>query len=123
MFLTALNVAGVSALIGVSVAGGPAAWLVGLGLAVSGINTALGLGSLWSADVSQFPTPDEVVRFARERGSDSEALAWRHFAALQHAVQSVDRALKRRIRLMRFLVIATPSALAVTVTAAVSALS
>ena len=120
MFLTALNVAGMSALIGVAVTSDPTVWLLGLGFAVSGVCIAMGLSRLWAADVRQFPTPTEALHFARDMDADADALAWRHFFAVQAAAIRADRSLRRRSRLTRTLLIGTIIALTVVVAAALS---
>lgn len=62
MFVTALNVAGLSALIGVAVAADPLDWLFWLGLVAAGLAVLLGFGRLWSAESEQFPSPTEAFR-------------------------------------------------------------
>ena len=123
MLLSALNTAGMSGLIGIAVATEPFGWLFGLGLASSSLCLALGLGRLWAADVRQFPTPDDALEFARHAGVDHQALAWRHFAAIQDAVAQVDASLQRSTRVMRILLLATPLALLLVVATAVTAIS
>ena len=120
MFLTALNAAGVSALIGVAVTSEPSPWLLGLGLAISSICVAAGLARLWVADVDQFPTPREARRFAEQGTADADAVAWRHFFAIQEAVARAELTLRRRGRLLRMLLIITPIALAVVVATALT---
>ena len=122
MFLSALNTAGMSALIGVAVASDPIVWLFGLGLSLSGFCIALGLGRLWAADVSQFPTPDEAFELARQAGQDYGSLVWQHFAVLQDAVDHADAYLRRSTQVMRLLLLATPTSLAVVVVTAMAAI-
>lgn len=120
MFLTALNVAGVSALIGVAITSEPSPWLLGVGLAISSLCVALGLARLWAADVEQFPTPQDALRFALQARRDPNAIAWRHFLAIQLAADQANEALHRRRSLFRALLVATPLALAVVVATALT---
>lgn len=120
MFLTALNVAGVSALIGIAVTSEPSSWLLGSGLLIAGLCVALGLSRLWAAEVDQFPTPQEALHFARQPQANSEAIAWRHFFAIQAATARANEALRRRRMLFRLLLVATPVGLAVVIAAALT---
>ncbi len=121
MFLTALNVAGISALIGVAVTSDPSTWLLALGLGISGICVMLGLSMLWARNVQQFPTPEDALRFAKEVEMGRDDLAWRHFIALQQAVKQADETLRWRSLATRTLLVATPIALSVVVAAALTA--
>lgn len=121
MFLTALNVAGVSALIGVEVAADPSSWLLASGLTLSGLCIALGLSRLWASDVGQFPTPEEILRIAREHGHDSDALAWRHFYAVQLAIRDAEDHYRRRKLVMRALLLGTAMAFVTIAAAAITA--
>ena len=62
MYVTALNVAGLSALIGVAIAADPADWLFWLGLVTSGLAVLLGFVRLWSSESEQFPSPTDAFR-------------------------------------------------------------
>ena len=123
MFLTALNVAGMSALIGIVIASDPLVWLLVVGVLMSGVCVALGLGVLWSANLQQFPSPLEISRAVREVGAAPGELAWRHFAAIQHATSRADDALRLRILTMRTLLVLTPIALTVVIATAITAVS
>lgn len=120
MFLTALNVAGGSALIGVAATSDPSVWLLGTGLSVAGVCIALGLRNLWAANIQQFSTPREALRIARDATGGSEMRDWQYFLAIQLAVRWADDSLRRRVQLMRILLVGTPVALAL---AAVTALT
>lgn len=120
MFLTALNVAAGSALIGVEIAADPSAWIVAAGLALLGICVLIGLGVLWAAHVQQFPTPIDALQFAEETQAQSELLHWRHFAAVQDAVEQAQDALRRRTFIMRVLLAMTPLAMLIVVAAALT---
>jgi hypothetical protein len=120
MFLTALNVAGMSALIGTVLASDPYLWLIALGFVLLSICAALGLGVLWSANLEQFPSPPEITRFIREIGGAPGELTRRHFAAIQHATSRADDALRLRILTMRTLLVLTPTALTVVIATAVT---
>lgn len=121
MFLTALNVAGMSALIGIVIASDPVAWLLIVGILMSGVCVALGLGVLWSANLQQFPSPDEIVLATREIGANPQELARRHFATIHDATERADDALRLRIRTMRALLMTSPVALAIVIVAALTA--
>ena len=123
MFLTALNVAGVSALIGVEISTDSSWWLVGAGLAVSGAGVAFGLGSLWTAHLEQFPTPVDALPLALGSGEDVNALAWRHFHAVKDATHRAEDALRRRTWVMRGMLLTTPMALAIVVITAATAVT
>lgn len=118
MFLTALNAAGMSALVGIAVTSSPEEWLLGLGFALSGLCVLIGLGRLWAADVRQFPRPNEAWETAISVGEASDLLAWQHFLAVQDAVIQADAALRRSALVMRALLVLTPTSLALVVAAA-----
>ena len=120
MFLTALNVAGMSALIGVAIASSPSVVLLTVGFVLSGACTALGLGVLWSRSLQQFPGPEQIEDIAREFDGDSAELAWRHFAAIKVAAQQAQDALRVRIQVTRAMLLMTPLALGVVVTTALT---
>ena len=122
MFLSALNTAGMSALVGVAIASNPSQWLLVAGLAISGLSVAIGLGRLWAADVWQFPTPDDALEFARHAGIDRDALIWRHFFAVQEAVDHADASLQRNTQVMRVLLLATPISLSLVIATAMTAI-
>ncbi len=69
MLLTVLNVAGVSALVGIAASADPITSLFGLSMASCAICALAGLGNLWARDVDQFPTPDEAMRAVRQNPS------------------------------------------------------
>lgn len=121
MFLSALNVAGISALIGIEVTAEPAVWVIGIGLAGTGLCVFVGLGSLWTAGVKQFPTPGNALSFARESDVGDNTIAWRHFFAIEDAIRHADVALSRQKTVMRALLLSTPMSLAVVVIAAMTA--
>ena len=121
MFLTALNVAGLSALIGIVITSEPMVWLTSLGFVLASICAAIGLGVLWSADLQQFPSPDEIQSTAGEVGNQPEEQIRRHFASIREATKEAEAQLRFRIRTMRVLLVATPSALAVVIAAAITA--
>ena len=123
MFLTALNVAGMSAMIGILIAAEPTAWLVGLGFADLSVCVALGLGALWSANLQQFPSPDQLLSTAREVGDRPQESARQHFASIRDATDVADAQLQFRIRTMRTLLVSTPLALIVTIATALTSVS
>ena len=120
MFLTALNVAGMSALIGIVLASDPSVWLLSLGFLLLSACVALGLGVLWSANLLQFPSPDDVLAAVGEVGDDPDELVRRHFAAIQDAAERAEDSLRLRIQTMRALLGMTPVALTVVVAAAIA---
>ncbi len=121
MFLSALNVAGISALIGIEITADPGVWALGVGLAGTGLCVFVGLGSLWTAVVKQFPTPENSLSFARESDVNDNSIAWRHFFAIEEAIRHADVALSRQKTVMRALLLLTPLSLAVVVVAALTA--
>ena len=74
MLLTVLNVAGISALVGIAASADPIAWLFGLSMASCALCALAGLGNLWAGDVDQFPTPEEAIRIARENPDGEDEL-------------------------------------------------
>ena len=129
MFVTALNVAGLSALIGVAVAADPVDWLFWLGLVTSGLAVLLGFARLWSAESEQFPSPTEVfVMSVRVRERVSTDL-WESrertesVRAIRQASYERGRDLQRRHWLLRGLMVLSLITLALTVAATISALT
>ena len=129
MFVTALNVAGLSALIGVGVAADPVDWLLWLGVATSGVGVMLGFGRLWSVESQQFPSPSEAfVTSAQVRERVSPDL-WESrerieiFHAIRQASYERGEDLQRRHWLLRGLIGLSLISLALTVTATISALT
>ena len=120
MFLTALNVAGVSALIGIVVASEPTIWITGLGFVLSSFCIALGLGALWSANLQQFPSPDQWLSTVREVGNQPRELVRRHFESIRDATDVAEAQLRFRIRTMRTLLFFSPIALAIVVATAIT---
>ena len=121
MFLSALNVAGISALVGIVASAEPSMWLSGLGLAASSACALLGLGNLWAEGVDQFPTPEEAARAAREHQHGDDMLAWQLMRVLDEAAQQANEVLDRKLRVVRALLIGTPISLGVVVATALTA--
>ncbi len=115
MFLTALNVAAISALIGIALTADPVDWLFALSLIVSSLNVAAGLGRLWASDSSQFPTPEEMRRTLGEVGVDETSLRQEYLAAIWHAITTGEERLQRLVQLMRLLLFSTAAALSLTI--------
>ena len=120
MFLTALNVAGLSALVGIAVSAEPWLWLFGLGVAGSTACVLLGLGNLWTRDAHQFPTPDEAMHIASMNEHGEDALAWLYLKAISRITQSANEVRNRKARLMRRLLIGTPISLGFVVATALT---
>ena len=120
MFLTALNVAGISALVGIAASTEPALWLFGFSLASSTICVLLGLGNLWTRDADQFPTPDEAMHIASTNKQGGDALAWRYLKAISRITQNANKVRSRKARLMRRLLIGTPISLGLVVATALT---
>ncbi len=120
MFLTALNVAGISALVGIAASADPSLWLLGVGLASSTICAQLGLGNLWAWHVPQFPAPAEAMRAALENRLGNTALAWEHLQAIALASTEAEAIVARKSRLMRSLLVGTPISLGVVVATALT---
>ncbi len=118
MFLTALNVAGLSALIGLVATANPSLWLVGVGLSMSGVCVVIGLGSLWAPNARQFPTPEETLQML---GDGTLEVTQTHFFAVREAVLQAEPALRRKLLLTRTLLVATPTSLAIVVATALTA--
>ena len=121
MFLTALNVAGLSALVGIAVSAEPWLWLFGLSMAACAVCALSGLANLWAGDVDQFPTPDEAIRAADENTQGPDALAWRYLTAVQKVSQDAQGVLRRKLVLMRTLLATTPISLGLVVATALTA--
>ena len=129
MFVTALNVAGLSALIGIGVAADPVDWLLWSGVAMSGVGVVLGFGRLWSVESQQFPSPTEAfVTSVQVRKRVSPDL-WEsrerieNFHAIRRASYERGQDLQRRHWLLRGLMIMSLLSLALTVAATISALT
>lgn len=128
MFVTALNVAGLSALIGVAEAADQISWLLWLGLAGSGLSVLLGFARLWSAESEQFPTPTEAfitssrvmeqvtpsLRESRERVEN--------FHAFRQSSYRLAMNLRRRHWLLRALMLLGLVSLAAAAAATITAL-
>lgn len=123
MFLTALNAAGLSALVGVAIASSPAVWPLGLGFALSSLSLLIGLGRLWASDVEQFPGPDDAWKTARRVGENADFLQWQHFLAVREAAAQADDSLRRSALIMRTLLILTPISLALVLASALTGIN
>lgn len=129
MFVTALNVAGLSALIGVAVAADPVDGLFWLGLVTSGLAVLLGFARLWSAESEQFPSPTEAFRTslaAMERvppelQESRERIE--NFHTIRSASYRLAMNLRRRHWLLRALMILGLVSLAAAAAATITALS
>ena len=122
MLLTVLNVAGISALVGIVASADPIAWLFGLSMASCALCALAGLGNLWAGDVDQFPTPEEAIRIARENPDGEDELTWWYLGAVKDASQRAERVLNRKTMLMRALLVGTPVSLGLVVAVALSTL-
>ncbi len=123
MLLTVLNVAGISALVGIAASADPVAWLFGLSMASCALCALAGLGNLWAGDVDQFPTPDEAIRTAEENALGEETLMWLYLQSVRRVARRAEAAINRKTRLMRALLIGTPVSLGFVVAAALTAAS
>ena len=115
MLLTVLNVAGISAPVGIAASADPVAWLFGLSMASCALCALAGLGNLWAGDVDQFPTPAEAIRIARENPDGEDELAWWYLGAVNDASQRAEYVLSRKTVLMRALLVGTPMSLGLVV--------
>ena len=120
MLLTALNAAGLSALVGIAITSSPAVWLLGLGLTLSGLCVVIGLGRLWAVDVPQFPDPDEAWGTAQLVGESTDWLQWQLFLAVREAVLLADVSLRRSTLVLRSMLSLTPISLALLVVVALT---
>ena len=129
MFVTALNVAALSALIGVAVAADPVDWLLWLGLATSGLAVLLGFARLWSAESEQFPSPTDVFRTSVTVMQLVSPDFWEsrerveNFHAFRMASYRLAKDLRRRHWLLRRLMLLSVLSLAVAVAATITALT
>ena len=129
MFVTALNVAGLSALIGVAVAADPVDWLFWLGLVASGLAVLLGFARLWSAESEQFPSPTEAFRTSLavmdrvppELQESRERIE--NFHIVRAASYKLAQDLRRRHWLLRALMVLSALSLVIAVAATVTALA
>ena len=119
MLLTVLNVAGVSALVGIAASADPTAWLFGLSMASCALCALSGLANLWAGDVDQFPTPDEAIHAARGN-PDDDALMWQYLLAIRDVSRRANRTLRRKLLLLRILIAATPGSLGMVVATALT---
>lgn len=120
MFLTALNVAGISALVGIAASSEPTLWLFSFSLASSTICVLLGLGNLWTRDANQFPTPGEAMHIASTNKQGGDTLAWLYLKAISRITQKANEVRNRKARLMRRLLIGTPISLGFVVATALT---
>ena len=111
MLLTVLNVAGISALVGIAASADPIAWLFGLSMALCALCALSGLANLWAGDVDQFPTPDEAMHIALRNDQGESALAWQYLKAISRITKRADKVLARKSRLMHRLLVGTPISL------------
>lgn len=129
MFITALNAAALSALIGVAVTADPEVWLLGMGLGTASLNMLFGFVRLWSSESGQFPSPEDAFSYAVEtqRLGPTEARdrieSRQNFFAIWSATLKLGNRLDRRHRLLRFLLMTTVIALSFAVAATLTALS
>ena len=123
MLLTVLNVAGISALVGIAASADPIAWLFGLSMASCALCALAGLGNLWAGGVDQFPTPDEAIRTAEENALDEETLTWLYLQAVRQVARRAETTINRKTWLMRALLIGTPVSLGLVVAAALTVVS
>ena len=121
MFLTALNVAVVVALVGIAASADASLWLLRLGLVAASIGVLLGLGDLWVQDVQQFPTPAEAARVALDNSGDEDVLLWRYLSTINNISQVVDAVRRRKSRLTRLLLSSTVISLGLVVATALEA--
>ena len=121
MFLTALNVAGVSALVGIAASADASLVLFSLGLAAASIGVLLGLGDLWVQDVEQFSTPAEATRVALDNSGDEDLLLWRYLSTISNISQLVDAVRRRKSRLTRLLLSTTVISLGLVIATALEA--
>ena len=120
MLLTVLNVAGISALVGIAASADPITSLFGLSMASCAICALAGLGNLWARDVDQFPTPDEAMRAVRQNPRGEDALIWEYLEAVEEVAQRASATLARKVLLLRVLLAATPASLGLVVATALT---
>ena len=123
MLLTVLNVAGISALVGIAASADPITSLFGLSMASCAICALAGLGNLWAGDVDQFPTPEEAIRIAQANpDGEAELISW-YLGAVKDASRRAGRVLNRKTTLMRALLVGTPLSLGLVVATALTTMS
>lgn len=122
MFLTALNAAGLSALVGIVVTSSPPLWLSVFGFTALGMCVVIGLGRLWAAEVPQFPSPDQVWEASTRVGEGADWLQWQLFLVVREAAAQADNSLQRSTMTMRIMLAMTPMSLALVVAAALTAI-
>ena len=120
MLLTVLNVAGVSALVGIAASADPTAWLFGLSMASCALCALSGLANLWAGDVDQFPTPDDAIHAARKNTLGEEALIWLYLKAVRKVARRAEATISRKMLLLRALLIGTPLSLGFVVATALT---
>ena len=120
MFLTALSVASISALVGIIASADPSLWLTGFGLAWAAANVLLGLGSLWSRDVPQFPSPTVIAAITQTQGNDEPAIVQFYLGGIEEASRVAGAALDRKSRLTRVLLFGITVSLGLVVAAALT---
>ena len=120
IFLTVLNVAGISALVGIVASADPIAWLFGLSMASCALCALSGLANLWAGDVDQFPTPDEAIHAARTNTLGEEALIWLYLKAVRKVARRAEATISRKMLLLRALLIGTPLSLGFVVATALT---
>ena len=121
MFLTALNVAGISALIGIAAAADPIVWLLSLSILLSSIGVVLGLARIWSMDVVQFPTPQDALATAISAEGRQHSAAWHNHYAVMIATLIMQEKLVRRQLVLRLILALTLLALGLTIASALTA--
>ena len=128
MFVTALNVAALSALIGVAVTADPIDWLLWLGFGTAILGATIGLARLWSEESGQFPSPSDAfltaVEIQRLGATDNpdRIESRENFYAIWRVSLSLSKDLRQRLLLLRVLLSTTVVALAITVATTLTAL-
>lgn len=106
MFLIGLNVAANSLFVAV-IASLSQPWWSAVGpIALAFFAVGLGLRTLSQGEVSQFPSPSELLRL-RGRGLDDDTTAWEAVAALELASSAVLPELQRALRWTKVLGLVT----------------
>lgn len=110
MFLMALQIAAISAQVGLSASADPKLELLIAGIATSALAFLLGVWGLWTSETDHFPSPTTAMALTRRARADANRLAWIYVVAMRRAALRARLIIVRKGRITRLMLILTPIA-------------
>ena len=110
MFLMALQVAAISAQVGLDASADPKLELLVAGIAASALAFLLGVWGLWTSETDHFPSPTTAMALARRAGADANRLAWIYVIVMHRAALRTRPIIIRKGRITRLMLALTPIA-------------